>query len=213
MAREKLRQLENWQLENPGQDIRGWPVLDESGNRLGMVDDLIVDTDRQLVVAAVLQDGTEISTDTIRMGDQVVYTRTAPREADVTGEEIRIPTISEEVDVGKRTIERGGAQVDVDVEERPVSKQVRLRDEEVEVHHEPADRPARPEEIDQFKEGSFTVPEREEVPTVEKEARVVGETVIEKRTEEREETVEGTARKTDVDVKKLEEEEKRKRRR
>jgi stress response protein YsnF len=54
-------------------------------------------------------------------------------------EEERIPLIQEELRVGKREVERGGARVRSYVEERPVSEQVNLREEHVSIERHPVD--------------------------------------------------------------------------
>ncbi|HEX8062397.1 MAG TPA: DUF2382 domain-containing protein [Allosphingosinicella sp.] len=54
--------------------------------------------------------------------------------------EERIPIVEEELRVGKREVERGGARVRSYVTETPVSEQVNLREEHVSVERRPVDR-------------------------------------------------------------------------
>jgi hypothetical protein len=56
-------------------------------------------------------------------------------------EEERTPIVEEQLRVGKREEQRGGARVRSYVEERPVSEQVNLREEHVNVERRPVDQP------------------------------------------------------------------------
>ncbi len=62
------------------------------------------------------------------------------------------------------------------------------------------DRPATEADLASFKEGEMELTERTEVPVVSKESRVVEEVRGGKAVKEREETVKGTVKKTEVDV-------------
>ena len=112
-----------------------------------------------------------------------------------------IPVIAEELEVGKRTIERGGVRVHSHVEELPVEELIRLREEHVEVERRAVDRPLTAGEA--FEEGTIEVTETAEVPVVSKQARVVEEVVVGKTSEERDATIEATVRRQDVDVEPL----------
>lgn len=130
----------------------------------------------------------------------VPVTTTAQRAAPATAQ-TTIPVIAEELEVGKRTIERGGVRVHSHVEEIPVKELIRLREEHVEVERRAVDRPVTPGEA--FEEGTIEVTETAEVPVVSKQARVVEEVIVGKRSEERDETIEDTVRRQDVDVEPL----------
>jgi len=113
--------------------------------------------------------------------------------------ETTIPVVEEELNVGKREVERGGVRVESRVEERPVEQAVNLREEHVHVERRPVDRPVT--DADQaFREGTLEVTERAEQAVVSKTARVVEEVVVGKEVEEHMETVRDTVRRTDVDV-------------
>ncbi|MFN8491504.1 MAG: YsnF/AvaK domain-containing protein [Caldilineaceae bacterium] len=114
--------------------------------------------------------------------------------------ETRIPVVEEEVQIGKRQVERGGVRVHTHIEEQPVEQQVRLRDEDVHVERRPVNRPADQGDFNTFEERDFVVTETDEEPVVQKQARVVEEVVVKKDARERTETVRDTARKTRVDV-------------
>ncbi len=117
------------------------------------------------------------------------------------GEQV-IPVVEEELQVGKRAVERGGARVNVDVEEKPVEEQVNLREERVRVERRPVDRPLTDAD-EAFKEGTIEMRETVEQPVVQKAARVIEEVVIGKDVNERTETVRDTVRRTDVNVENL----------
>ena len=108
-----------------------------------------------------------------------------------------IPVIEEELQVGKREVEKGGIRLRTRVIETPVSASVNLREEKVTVNRTAVDRPANASDL---QEGEIEVTERAEVPVVSKEARVVEEVSLNKEVTEREETVSDTVRKTEVDV-------------
>jgi uncharacterized protein (TIGR02271 family) len=108
-----------------------------------------------------------------------------------------IPVIEEELQVGKREVEKGGIRLRTRVVESPVSENINLREEKVTVNRTPVDRPANASDL---QEGEIEITERAEVPVVSKEARVVEEVSLNKEVTEREETVSDTVRKTEVDV-------------
>jgi uncharacterized protein (TIGR02271 family) len=111
--------------------------------------------------------------------------------------------VEEDVKVGKRAVEHGGVRVRSYVREVPVEEQVRLRDETVHVERRPVDRPARPGDIEAFREGTIEVTEHDEEAVVSKDARVVEEVVISKDVDERVETIRDTARRTEVEVERI----------
>jgi uncharacterized protein (TIGR02271 family) len=113
--------------------------------------------------------------------------------------ETTIPVVEEELQVGKREVERGGVRVESRVEERPVTEEVQLREERVHVERRPVDRPVTDADA-AFREGTLEVTERAEEAVVGKTARVVEEVVVGKQVEEHTETVRDTVRRTDVDV-------------
>ena len=126
------------------------------------------------------------------------------RETHEEQEVAAIPVVEEELRVGKREVDSGGVRVSQRVEERPVEQQVTLRDETVEVARVPVDRPVDPATVSNPDEAFIPITiemrERDEVPVVERQARVVEEVVIDKDVEQRSETIRDTVRRTDVDV-------------
>lgn len=117
--------------------------------------------------------------------------------------EERIPLVEEQLKVGKREVERGGARVRSYVEERPVNEQVTLREEHVSVERRPVDRPVEAGDLsgsDPLKEREVEMTETAEEAVVAKEARVREEVVLRKTAEERTENIQETVRRTDVEI-------------
>lgn len=123
-----------------------------------------------------------------------------------------VPVVEEQVSIGKRKVLRGGVRVTSKVSERPVEETVKLREETVEVEQSKADRKLSPEEAEKaFKEQQVELAETAEEAVISKEARVVGEVSLSKSAAEREETVQATARRTDVKVEEIEADEAKRR--
>ncbi|MBT2558041.1 DUF2382 domain-containing protein [Hymenobacter sp. ISL-91] len=117
--------------------------------------------------------------------------------------EVSAKVIEENLQVGKRVEQTGGARLRSRIVERPVEASVRLREEHVNVERTPVNRPATEADFNAFKEGEVEVTERAERAVVGKEARVVEEVTLGKNVTEREETIRDTVRKTEVDVEQL----------
>jgi len=126
----------------------------------------------------------------------------APTAVGNTGETV-IPIVEEQLAVGKRQVQGGGARIRTYVSERPVEESVTLHEEHVTVDRRPADRAISDADMSAFKEGTIEVTETSEVPMVSKEARVIEEVIVGKTATDRAETVRDTVRRTDVDVENL----------
>ncbi len=124
-----------------------------------------------------------------------------------TSNDQTIPIIEENINVGKRVVQTGGVRVTTNMVETPVEETVRLREEHVTVERNPVNKPLTEGSFASFKESSIELTERAEVPVVSKEARVVEEISIGKEVNQREETIQDTVRKTEVDVEQLSKEE------
>jgi uncharacterized protein (TIGR02271 family) len=110
-----------------------------------------------------------------------------------------IPLAEEQMEVGKRTVDRGTTRIRRYVVERPVEEQVTLRGERVTIERRrPIETAAAPGTA--FEERVVEVRETEEVPVVAKTARVVEEVAIRKEETERTETVRDTVRREEVEV-------------
>jgi uncharacterized protein (TIGR02271 family) len=117
-----------------------------------------------------------------------------------TGERGTIPVVREELEVEKRTVQRGGVRVHTRVNEQPVEEEVTLREERVRVDRRPADRPATDADFAAAHREVIEVTETVEEPVVRKRARVVEEVVVGKDVHERTETVRDTVKQSDVNV-------------
>jgi uncharacterized protein (TIGR02271 family) len=117
----------------------------------------------------------------------------------VTGKgDVDIPVIEEDIEVGKREVERGGVEVRAYVEEEPYEEDVTLREETIHVERRPVNREAT--EDDRFVEGSMELREVEEEPVISKQSRVVEEVHIEKDVDMVTEKIRETLRHQRVDV-------------
>jgi uncharacterized protein (TIGR02271 family) len=114
--------------------------------------------------------------------------------------EIALPVIEEQLNVGKRVVQRGGVRVHTRVTERPVEAAVNLREENVTVERHAVDRAASDADFAAIKEGDFTVTTRAEVPVASKEAHVVEEVVVGKNVTEHQEIIRDTVKRTDVEI-------------
>lgn len=141
-----------------------------------------------------------------RAGTGQKTTSTAAKPDAKTGHTTKgetIPVVEEKLEVGKKEVTTGGVKIHSRILEKPVEKKMRLREDTVEVHREPVDRKATKGDFDTFKEGSMTIKEKAEKPVVNKEARVVEEVHVDKKTKQRSETLRDSVRKTEVDVNKI----------
>ncbi|MCB2378042.1 YsnF/AvaK domain-containing protein [Hymenobacter sp. BT635] len=111
--------------------------------------------------------------------------------------------IEENLQVGKRVEQTGGARLRSRIVERPVEASVRLREEHVNVERHAVNRPATEADFNAFKEGEIEITESAERAVVGKEARVIEEVTLGKEVTEREETIRDTVRKTEVDVERI----------
>jgi uncharacterized protein (TIGR02271 family) len=106
----------------------------------------------------------------------------------------------EQLDVGKRTVDRGTTRVRRYVVEKPVEENVTLRGERVTVERrQPIETDAAPR-TGAFEERVVEVRETAEEPVVAKTAHVAEEVVIGREATERTETVKDTVRREDVEV-------------
>jgi stress response protein YsnF len=115
--------------------------------------------------------------------------------------------MEEDVQVGKRTVQTGGARLRSRIVERPVEEHLRLRKEHVTVNRKPVDRVATGSEREAFKEEKIEFTEKAEVPVVSKDTRVTEEVSLNKKVDVKDTTIRETARKTEVDVEQLDENE------
>ncbi|MBW3544745.1 MAG: YsnF/AvaK domain-containing protein [Bacteroidetes bacterium] len=142
---------------------------------------------------------------TRRSGAETATGKTTDRTSDIgrnTGDK-NIPIIEENLEIGKREVETGGARLRSRIVERPIEEHMRLREEHISIDRQPVNRPASEADLRNFKEGTIDATAHAEVPVVDKEARVVEEINIHKEVSDRDEVVRDSVRKTEVDVDKV----------
>lgn len=148
--------------------------------------------------------GTSLGSSSSPMTSGSPSTTTTPASTRVvSGATQKLQEIEEDLQVGKRSVVRGGVRIFTRVTEVPVSESVRLREEHADIQRRAVDRPATEADLAAFKEGSIEVRETAEEAVVSKRARVVGEVEVGKRVTERDEVVEDTVRKSRVEVEHL----------
>ena len=111
-----------------------------------------------------------------------------------------IPRIQENLEVGKRSEERGSVRVRSRIVEKPVEEHVRLREEHIHVERQPVNRAVTDADRNAMQDRNIELTERSEVPVVNKESRVVEEVRVSKDVTERNETVRDTVRNTEIDI-------------
>jgi uncharacterized protein (TIGR02271 family) len=114
-----------------------------------------------------------------------------------------LDVVQEELEVGKRQLNRGGVRVVERVSQQPVREIVKLREERAVVDRRPVDREATDGDLIRDGESAIEIREMTEEPVVAKRARVVEEVRVGKEVREREQTIEDNVRRKDVDVQRL----------
>lgn len=114
-----------------------------------------------------------------------------------------IPVVEEELQVGKRAVNRGGVRVFSQVVDQPVEEDIRLREEHVRVERRPVDRPLNERDREALRDQSIELTETAEEPVISKRARVKEEVVIGKEATERTERIHENVRHTEVKVERL----------
>jgi uncharacterized protein (TIGR02271 family) len=115
-----------------------------------------------------------------------------------------IPVVEEELQIGKRVVQRGGVRVYSHVVERPVEENIVLREEHVRVERRPVDRVLNASDTAALRDQSIEVTETAEEAVVSKRTRVKEEVVVGKESTERKQQIRDTVRRTDVNVEKME---------
>jgi len=118
-------------------------------------------------------------------------------------ERVAVPVVQEDIQVGKREVEKGGVRVETRMVESPVEETVNLREETVRVNRVPTDRPLTERELAEMQNQTIEVVEHAEVPVVAKEARVVEEVIVTKDTTQHSETIKDRVKHTEVFVQDL----------
>ena len=120
-----------------------------------------------------------------------------------TVQEERIPIVEEQLNIGKREVERGGKRVHSFVRETPVSEQVNLREENVTIERRPVNENISQGDLNReglLQDRDIEMRATGEEAVVGKEAHVNEEVVVRKTASEHTENVQDTVRHTEVDV-------------
>ncbi len=136
-------------------------------------------------------------------GQQATSGFTGGEQRSAAIEEEHIPIVEEQLKVGKREFERGGARVRSYIREVPVHEQVSLREEHVSVERRPVDQPISERNLqdsDLLREREVSMTERAEEAVVGKVAEVREELVVRKTAEEHVEQIDDSVRRTEVEV-------------
>ena len=123
--------------------------------------------------------------------------------AAVNPNEMRIPVIEEQIQVGKQAVEKGGVRIKSRIIGKPIEANVRLREEHVVVQRRPVNREITQADLANFGEGEIVLTEYSEVPVIGKQARVVEEVVVDKNVTEHVETVRDTVHRQEVEVEEI----------
>lgn len=112
----------------------------------------------------------------------------------------KVDVVEEDLEVGKRKVQTGGAKITSRIVERPVEERVSLKEENVKVKRKPVDRPADTSRMKNFEEKTIEETETSEVPVVNKKARVKEEVSLEKDVHRKEEVIKDKVKETKVDI-------------
>lgn len=203
---ERLASLDDWELADEDQDLRGKALHAADGRVLGRISDMLVDLDQERVVALRLENQQVVDVDRVDIRDGnvmllgAVAGATAGAATAATAEQ-RVPIVKEELDIGKRVVDLANVRVRSRVVERPVSEQVAVHREHVDVTRRPVAQEISGREAEaMLRDGVVEVTERGEQVVVGKTANVVEEVVVRKDVETHQEQVRDTVRHTEVEV-------------
>jgi len=140
--------------------------------------------------AVVVEDGKEADAQAIMRSRSARYEDT---------NDLVIPIVQEELEIGKRVVESGGVRVSTRVRSVPVEKTVTIREERVTVERRVIDRPLSDRDR-AFEERAYELKASAEEPFITKRAHIVEEIRVHKDASEHEEKIQERLRRTDVDV-------------
>jgi uncharacterized protein (TIGR02271 family) len=154
--------------------------------------------------AGSMQSGTQAGNLSGNLSDSNLRTDSLQRDTAVERSgKTAIPVVQEEMQIGKRAMERGGVRVFSRMVETPVNETISLREEHVSVERRPVDQPINPADVTAFKDKTIEVRETAEEAVVQKTARVVEEVVVGKEVSQRQQNIKDTVRHTEVEVQQL----------
>jgi len=140
--------------------------------------------------AVLVEDGKEADAQAIMRARSARYEDT---------DDLVIPVVQEELEIGKRVVESGGVRVSTRVRTIPVEKTVTVREERVTVERRIIDRPISDRDH-AFEERAYELKGTAEEPVITKRAHIVEEIRVHKDASEHEERIQERLRHTDVDV-------------
>ena len=221
---------DEYDLVNSGQDCMGWTVVDQAGNDLGKVTEMLIETDEMHVDSIIVENGVRIPSENIALRDGRVIVRGVTDTDQYAATKSTAATAANYEPAPRNTGARHVAGVTREakddeitlpiIEEQLVVGKRTVEKGGVNVRTTMTEKPVaekvnlREENVtverravdrpvdgaDAFKEGSFDVTTQAEVPVVSKEARVVEEVVIDKQMTEHSETVRDTVKRSNVEV-------------
>jgi hypothetical protein len=152
-----LSKTSDYQVAPHESDVRGWTVVSKDGEKIGKVDDLLIDPGRMKVAEfeVNVKEGdqfyvpaAEVRIDSTRR--EVCLTRYAPGEYGTTASagrtgtdaDERLTRTEEELRVGKRAVEAGEVAVAKHVETEHKQVPVNVKREEIVIERRPVNREA-----------------------------------------------------------------------
>ena len=220
-----LSELGSYKVEKGDPDPRGWTVVAGEGRRIGVVEDLIVDTRamkiRHLIVdldgdgatsssdSTVLLDVNDVDVDSGRREvsarrygatgfDASSGAYAYARQSGVENDQATLTRSEEELRIGKREVARGEVRIGKHVETERVSEPITTRREEVVIERRPVEAGARADAS--IADDEIRIPLMEEEVVVEKRPVVKEELVVGKRAVEEQEIVEADVRREEFDI-------------
>ena len=145
----------------------------------------------------------EIAKERSRLAGAAGLQSATPAGKSTLREKTSIPVMQEELQVGKREVQRGGVRVYQHVTQTPVQETLNLREEHVSVERHAMNQPATEADLSNLKERSFEMRETAEEAVVAKSVRVVEEVVLGKEVSEHAETISDTVRRSDVEIQRI----------
>ena len=125
---------------------------------------------------------------------------TGSAAASSTVGETAIPIVEEQLEVGKREVDRGGVRIYSHLVETPVDTDVTLREERINLERRPVSRPATAADFETGRNAVIELNATGEEAVVGKSARVVEEVLVGKESSTRTQAIHDSVRKTEVDV-------------
>jgi len=222
----RLRDLSNYRVEPGDPDPRGWQAVTVNNERIGEIEDLVVDTstmkvryflvneredrarrgDGHLLIPAddaeVFPDARRVKAHELKSTDEIGLHESAStsRMGRTSDEKARLTRSEEELHIGKRQVERGEVRVGKHVETEHVREPVTRTREEAVVERRPITDAASARGTISESNQEVRVPLREEEVIVEKRPVAKEELLVGKRTVEERDVVDTDVRREEFDI-------------